>query len=84
MTVVIINTIFNLFFQLKEEALRKELHTTRLALIKQVCNHNADTDRIDDIVSRVSKSLILARIYDDITKNLCIRLSIRRAHYRIL
>ncbi|CAL1679268.1 unnamed protein product [Lasius platythorax] len=37
--------------KLKEEALRKELHTTRLALIKQVCNHNADTDRIDDIGS---------------------------------
>lgn len=37
---------------MKEEALRKELHTTRLALIKQLCNnHNADTDRIDDIVS---------------------------------
>ncbi|XP_012062097.1 PREDICTED: myotubularin-related protein 3-like, partial [Atta cephalotes] len=37
--------------KLKEEALRKELHTTRLALIKQVCNHNADIDRIDDIGS---------------------------------
>ncbi|XP_066601319.1 myotubularin-related protein 3 [Prorops nasuta] len=37
--------------KLKEEALRKELHTTRLALIKQVCNHNADADRIDDIGS---------------------------------
>ncbi|XP_031830267.1 phosphatidylinositol-3,5-bisphosphate 3-phosphatase MTMR4 isoform X2 [Nomia melanderi] len=38
--------------KLKEEALRKELHTTRLALIKQVCNHNTtDTDRIDDIGS---------------------------------
>ncbi|XP_024939263.1 myotubularin-related protein 3 isoform X3 [Cephus cinctus] len=37
--------------KLKEEALRKELHTTRLALIKRVCNHNADTDRIDDIGS---------------------------------
>ncbi|KZC14608.1 Myotubularin-related protein 3, partial [Dufourea novaeangliae] len=37
--------------KLKEEALGKELHTTRLALIKQVCNHNADTDRIDDIGS---------------------------------
>ena len=37
--------------KLREEALRKELHTTRLALIKQVCNHNADTDRIDDIGS---------------------------------
>lgn len=42
-----------LCFQLKEEALKKELHTTRLALIKQVCNHNADPDRIDDIVSKV-------------------------------
>ncbi|KAK0167358.1 hypothetical protein PV327_004765 [Microctonus hyperodae] len=38
--------------KMKEEALRKELHTTRLALIKQLCNnHNADTDRIDDIGS---------------------------------
>ncbi|XP_076632772.1 phosphatidylinositol-3,5-bisphosphate 3-phosphatase MTMR4 isoform X1 [Colletes latitarsis] len=37
--------------KLKEEALKKELHTTRVALIKQVCNHNADTDRIDDIRS---------------------------------
>jgi myotubularin-related protein 3/4 len=37
-------------FQLKEEALRKELHTTRMALIKQVCNHNTDAERIDDIV----------------------------------
>ncbi|XP_029052960.1 myotubularin-related protein 3 isoform X3 [Osmia bicornis bicornis] len=37
--------------KLKEEALRKELHTTRLALIKQVCNHNADTERVDDIGS---------------------------------
>ncbi|EFN79213.1 Myotubularin-related protein 3 [Harpegnathos saltator] len=39
--------------KLKEEALRKELHTTRLALLKQVCNHNhnVDTDRIDDIGS---------------------------------
>ncbi|XP_044002775.1 myotubularin-related protein 3 isoform X3 [Aphidius gifuensis] len=38
--------------KVKEEALRKELHTTRLALIKQVCNiHSADTDRIDDIGS---------------------------------
>ncbi|XP_033221673.1 myotubularin-related protein 3 [Belonocnema kinseyi] len=38
--------------KLKEEALRKELHTNRLALIKQVCcNHTADTDRIDDIGS---------------------------------
>ncbi|XP_076300036.1 phosphatidylinositol-3,5-bisphosphate 3-phosphatase MTMR4 isoform X2 [Lasioglossum baleicum] len=39
--------------KLKQEALRKELHTTRLALIKQVCNHNADTDRIDDISIRI-------------------------------
>ncbi|XP_043602582.1 myotubularin-related protein 3 isoform X2 [Bombus pyrosoma] len=37
--------------KLKEEALRKELHTTRMALIKQVCNHNAETDRVDDIGS---------------------------------
>lgn len=37
--------------KLKEEALRRELHTTRLALIKQVCNHNADNDRVDDIGS---------------------------------
>ncbi|XP_033337491.1 phosphatidylinositol-3,5-bisphosphate 3-phosphatase MTMR4 [Megalopta genalis] len=37
--------------KLKEDALRKELHTTRLALIKQVCNHNAETERIDDIGS---------------------------------
>ncbi|XP_012270796.1 myotubularin-related protein 4 isoform X2 [Orussus abietinus] len=38
--------------KLREDALRKELHTTRLALIKQVCNHNnADADRIDDIGS---------------------------------
>lgn len=38
--------------QIKEEALRKELHTTRLALIKQVCTHNnADNERVDDIVS---------------------------------
>lgn len=30
------------------------MHTTRLALLKQVCNHNhnIDTERIDDIVSR--------------------------------
>lgn len=37
--------------KLKVEALRKELHTTRIALIKQVCNHNTDIDRIDDIGS---------------------------------
>ncbi|XP_076180922.1 phosphatidylinositol-3,5-bisphosphate 3-phosphatase MTMR4 isoform X2 [Ptiloglossa arizonensis] len=37
--------------ELINEALRKELHRTRLALLKQVCNHNADTDRIDDIGS---------------------------------
>lgn len=37
--------------KLKEEALRKELHTTRMALIKQVSNHNAETDRVDDIGS---------------------------------
>ncbi|CAL7942734.1 unnamed protein product [Xylocopa violacea] len=37
--------------KLKEEALRKELHTTRMALIKQVCNHSADADRVDDIGS---------------------------------
>ncbi|XP_046608282.1 myotubularin-related protein 3 isoform X1 [Neodiprion virginianus] len=37
--------------KLKVEALRKELHTTRLALIKKVCNHNTDIDRIDDIGS---------------------------------
>lgn len=42
---------FFIIFQLKEEALRKELHTTRMALIKQVCNHNAEIDRVDDIVS---------------------------------
>lgn len=43
--------LFFIIFQLKEEALRKELHTTRMALIKQVCNHNAEIDRVDDIVS---------------------------------
>ncbi|XP_057319209.1 myotubularin-related protein 3 isoform X1 [Microplitis mediator] len=39
--------------KVKEEALRKELHTTRLALIKQVCNNhnNTDNDRVDDIGS---------------------------------
>ncbi|XP_015125043.1 myotubularin-related protein 3 [Diachasma alloeum] len=38
--------------KVKEEALRKELHTTRLALIQKVCtNHSADTDRIDEIGS---------------------------------
>ncbi|XP_011501347.1 PREDICTED: myotubularin-related protein 3 isoform X1 [Ceratosolen solmsi marchali] len=37
--------------KLKEEALRKELHTTRMALIKQVCNHNTDSERVDDIGS---------------------------------
>lgn len=37
--------------KLKEDALRKELHATRLALIKQVCHHTTDNDRIDDIGS---------------------------------
>ncbi|XP_031780136.1 myotubularin-related protein 4 isoform X2 [Nasonia vitripennis] len=37
--------------KLKEEALRKELHTTRMALIKKVCNHDTDTDRVDEIGS---------------------------------
>ncbi|XP_063988143.1 myotubularin-related protein 3 isoform X1 [Diachasmimorpha longicaudata] len=38
--------------KVKEEALRKELHTTRLALIQKVCtNYSPDTDRIDEIAS---------------------------------
>lgn len=49
--VQVVRLSFFLSFQLKEEALRKELHTTRMALIKQVCNHTAEADRVDDIVS---------------------------------
>ncbi|KAL7307138.1 hypothetical protein TKK_0000863 [Trichogramma kaykai] len=37
--------------KLKEEALRKELHTTRMALIKQVCYHNGEAEPIDDVGS---------------------------------
>ncbi|KAJ8668071.1 hypothetical protein QAD02_009734 [Eretmocerus hayati] len=37
--------------RIKEEALKKELHTTRMALIKQVCNHNPEIERVDDIGS---------------------------------
>lgn len=39
--------------KIKEEALQRELHTTRMALIKQVCHncsHN-DGERIDETVS---------------------------------
>jgi len=58
--------------------LRKELHTTRLALIKQVCNHNVDTDRIDDIVNTVLSlaayllhaTMLLLLCYN-IIKNIC-------------
>ncbi|XP_034951437.1 myotubularin-related protein 3 [Chelonus insularis] len=38
--------------KVREEALRKELHTTRIALIKKVCNnHNEENDRTDEIGS---------------------------------
>ncbi|XP_058800817.1 myotubularin-related protein 4 [Phymastichus coffea] len=38
-------------YKTKEEALKKELYTTRMALLRQVCNHTVDTDRVDEIGS---------------------------------
>lgn len=39
--------------QAKEDALQRELYTTRLALIQQVCHHCSHTnaERPDDVVS---------------------------------
>lgn len=56
------------FFQLREEALQRELHTTRKALIKQVChscNHN-EGDKQDDAVSfsyRVNISNLIQKMW---------------------
>lgn len=42
--------------QAKEDALQRELYTTRLALIQQVCHHCSHTnaERPDDVVSDIT------------------------------
>jgi hypothetical protein len=42
--------------QAKEDALQQELHTTRIALLHQVCHHCSHTnaERPDDVVSDVA------------------------------
>jgi hypothetical protein len=42
--------------QAKEDALQRELYTTRLALIQQVCHHCSHTnaERPDDVVSGIT------------------------------
>lgn len=45
-----------LLFQAKELALERELHTTRLALLQQVCHqciHTNNAERPDDDVSHI-------------------------------
>ena len=42
--------------QAKEDALQQELHTTRIALLHQVCHHCSHTnaERPDDVVSDIA------------------------------
>lgn len=48
---------------MKEEALQRELQTTRMALIKQVCHNcsHIEGERIDETVSKLS-------VYKEATK----------------
>jgi myotubularin-related protein 3/4 len=50
--------------QAKEDALQRELHTTRQALIRQVCHHcnHTNAERPDDVVSDVTITRLSSRI----------------------